>query len=239
MPTTALHKLASHPGPCALAESQSAKTPVLVLCDDLWHPAEIVRQGLAPQDDHGFDFVFLADGASWSASLMKAYPLVILAKSNVISADNKNPWLTAESQAEFKDWLQPGNGLLVLHSGTSGYQDLAVMRGLTGGFFLQHPDQCPVDILPRDGHPLTVGVSPFTVPDEHYFMSLDDDQADVFLQSRSPSGLQPAGWTRLAGRGRVCVLTPGHNLAVWLHPLFQTILGNALRWTAGHPEVAA
>jgi type 1 glutamine amidotransferase len=44
--------------------------------------------------------------------------------------------------------------------------------------------------------------------------------------------VQPAGWTRAEGAGRVCVLTPGHNLEVWLHPEFQKLLLNACRWTA-------
>jgi type 1 glutamine amidotransferase len=63
-------------------------------------------------------------------------------------------------------------------------------------------------------------------------MSLNDAQADVFLRSHSKHGVQPAGWTRIEGEGRVCVLTPGHNLEVWRHPEFQKLLLNALRWAA-------
>ena len=45
-------------------------------------------------------------------------------------------------------------------------------------------------------------------------------------------GTQPGGWTRQEGAGRVAVLTPGHNVEVWLHPSYQTLIGNALRWCA-------
>ena len=41
---------------------------------------------------------------------------------------------------------------------------------------------------------------------------------------------RPGGWTREEGTGRVCVLTPGHNVEVWLHPIYQALLGNTLRW---------
>jgi type 1 glutamine amidotransferase len=68
--------------------------------------------------------------------------------------------------------------------------------------------------------------------DEHYFMAMNDARADVFLNSLSKHGVQPAGWTRAAGAGRVCVLTPGHNREVWQHPEFQKLLLNALRWAA-------
>jgi type 1 glutamine amidotransferase len=61
-------------------------------------------------------------------------------------------------------------------------------------------------------------------------MALDDMQADVFLAATSEHGTQPAGWTRCEGAGRVAVLTPGHNVEVWLHPDYQALIGNALRW---------
>lgn len=45
--------------------------------------------------------------------------------------------------------------------------------------------------------------------------------------------MQQGGWWREEGDGRVCVLTPGHNAEVWVHPEFQTLLRNALLWCAG------
>jgi type 1 glutamine amidotransferase len=36
--------------------------------------------------------------------------------------------------------------------------------------------------------------------------------------------------TRLEGEGRVAVITPGHNVEVWLQPGFQTLLRNGLAW---------
>lgn len=70
-------------------------------------------------------------------------------------------------------------------------------------------------------------------PDEHYLMHLDDPQAEVFLTTASAHGSEPGGWTRREGQGRVCVLTPGHNLAVWLHPHYQVLIRSALRWCGG------
>ncbi len=83
---------------------------------------------------------------------------------------------------------------------------------------------------PRTNHPLTMGITPFTLKDEHYFIAMDDPQADVFMTTHSEHGEQPAGWRRMEGAGRVAVLTPGHNLEVWLHPSYQALLLNALRW---------
>jgi len=216
---------------------------VLVLCDDTWHPAATVRQGLArlqaarggarsSPSGRRLAFEFLEDGAAWSAARMGEFPLVILAKANIMSAKNHQPWLGVDLQQAFPDYVRRGNGLLVIHGGTSRYEKLPAMNALLGGAFVRHPEQCLVTVEPEPRHPLAAGVSPFTVRDEHYFMAMGDPQADVFLQARSEHGVQPAGWTRAHGKGRVCVLTPGHNLEVWLNPGFQRLLSNALNWSA-------
>ncbi len=205
---------------------------VLVLCDDRWHPARVPRVGLGALGEGEFQFEFIEDAGQWSAERMAGYPLVILTKSNNVSATDERNWMTPEVEQAFVDYVRQGGGLLAVHSGTAGYRETRTLRALLGGVFIQHPPQCPVTVTPVEGHPLTAGCAPFTLKDEHYHMELDDRQADVFLQATSEHGSQPGGWTRLEGRGRVCVLTPGHNVEVWLHPSFQALLGNALRWCA-------
>jgi type 1 glutamine amidotransferase len=203
---------------------------LLVLCDDFWHPAKIPQKGLVGLGKFDFEFDWIEDANDWSAKRMGAYPVTILTKSNNISSTDETPWMTEPVQGAFLDYVKNGNGLLVLHSGTAGYQHTAVLRALMGGVFRDHPEQCPVTVEPRAGHPLTEGCEGFTLKDEHYLMDLDDDQADVFITTSSVHSTQPGGWRRYAGDGRVCVLTPGHNLEVWQHPTYQTLLLNSLYW---------
>ncbi len=205
---------------------------VLVLCDDYWHPARIVREGLCAVKDEHFSFDYIEDARNWSPERMADYPVVVLAKSNNISAADQAGWMTEEAQSAFVDYVSRGKGLVAIHSGTAGYDQMPRLRGLLGGVFTHHPPQCPVTVKPGAGHPLAAGCAVFTLTDEHYFMALDDAGADVFLQTKSEHGVQPGGWTRLQGQGRVCVLTPGHNLEVWQQPDFQTLLRNAMNWCA-------
>jgi len=210
---------------------------VLVLCNDYWHPARVPREGLSPLQDKGFTFDWIEDARDWSAERMTAYPLVILTKSNNVSSSDSSGWMTDEVQSAFADHVTKGNGLLAIHSGTAEYQNALILRNLLGGVFAHHPDQCAVTLEPQAGHPLTEGVEAFTVTDEHYFMSMHDPYADVFLTSHSEHGhdvhVQPAGWKREVGKGRVAVLTPGHNRDVWLHPSYQKLLFNAMHWCGG------
>ncbi|MBN1936424.1 MAG: ThuA domain-containing protein [Anaerolineae bacterium] len=201
----------------------------LVICDDYWHPARTVRGGLATLNDSGFEFDWIENAADWSAERMAGYPLVLFAKSDNVSGTDQATWVTDAVQQAFVDYVRQGGGLLAVHSGTV-YARQPVMRALLGGAFVRHPEQCPVTIDPKEGHPLTVGSAPFTQVDEHYMMELDDAQADVWMTTTSAHGPQPGGWTRVEGQGRVCVLTPGHNVEVWQHPSFQPLLVNSLRW---------
>jgi type 1 glutamine amidotransferase len=202
----------------------------LVLCDDYWHPARTPRAGLEPLAGGGFEFDWIEDAAEWSAERMAGYAVVLLTKANNISAADQRPWVSPEVERALRDYVAGGNGLLAIHSGTAGYAETPALRGLLGGVFVSHPPQCLVTLEPHTPHPLTAGSAAFTLKDEHYVMALDDAQADLFLTTRSEHGTQPAGWTRREGNGRVCVLTPGHNLDVWLHPAYQALIRNGLTW---------
>jgi hypothetical protein len=202
----------------------------LVLCDDYWHPARIPREGLGALAGPEFSFDWIENAHDWSAKQMAEYPATILTKSNHVSSTDQTDWMTESVQAAFHDYVYKGNGLLVVHSGNAGYEQKPVLRRLLGGVFDHHPEQCPVTVEPLLGHPLSIGSAPFTLKDEHYFMALDDQQADVFATTKSEHGEQPGGWRRTEENGRVVVLTPGHNLDVWLHPSFQILLLNSLRW---------
>jgi type 1 glutamine amidotransferase len=204
---------------------------VLVLCGDYWHPGHVARQGLGPLVQAGFSFDWSEDPREWSVEVMHSYPLVVFARANEGASDERRPWMTGEIELAFKEYVRKGNGLLVIHSGSASYAKFPVLTALLGGAFTHHPAQCQVTLEPQGSHPLAAGVSPFTVFDEHYFMDREPD-TEVFMASRSEHGVQPAGWTRREGQGRVCLLTPGHNLEVWLHPAYQALLQKAFHWTA-------
>ena len=203
---------------------------ILVLCGDAWHPPEIARKGLETLAGVEFVFDWIEDTREWSPEIMASYPLVILTKSDNVSTTDKTSWMTDSVQAAFLEHVQHGNGLLTIHSGTAEYEQKPVIRGLLGGVFLHHPEQCLVTMTPQKDHPLCDGAAPFTLQDEHYFMALDDPHADVFMTTSSVNGEQPGAWRREEGQGRVAVLTPGHNLDVWLHPSYQSLIINSLCW---------
>jgi type 1 glutamine amidotransferase len=125
-----------------------------------------------------------------------------------------------------------------------------MLENLIGCRFLGHPNQCPVTVQPVKPHPVTDGVGIFCETDEHYRIEITAADADILLASYSPpqgeeskyqdepyhntpAAIHAAGFVRIQGKGRICVLTPGHTPAVWQNPQFQKLLVNALKWAGG------
>lgn len=205
---------------------------VLLIDDDYWHPGHVAEEGVKPLEAKGFSFDVLSDGAAFMDKKLTDYPAVLFAKSDNRTAEDQSKWVTEEARAALLAYARGGGGLLAVHSGTV-YGGMEDMRGLLGGLFMTHPRQLPVTFRPKAGHPLAAGTAAFMETDEHYFMDMAEGPVDVFLTGESRHGALPAGWTRKEGRGRVCVLTPGHNVEVWLNPNFRRLLENALNWCAG------
>ena len=197
-----------------------------VVCGDKGHPCKQITRGLEAAVPGMFEFDPVGALAS---DTLDDTALLVVAKSNAPYANNGTPWLTPEDGELVRKFVSTGGGLLVLHAGTVGNPPGTAMRSLVGGAFHHHAEICDVSLEPVEGHPLAQGVEPSTVWDEHYFVDTDEG-IDVFLYSRSPEGVQPAGWTKTVGQGRVYVLTPGHTEAAWVHPGFQDLIRRGLSW---------
>ena len=204
-----------------------------LLCDDYYHPGEIPQQGLQALSEIGIQFDVTPDARDFSFARLAEYPVVVLAKGDSVSARIREPWETPEVEEAFVNYVEAGGGLLVIHSGTTGKTGADRLHALMGCRFISHPEQCPVTVTPLKQHPITEGVQPFTQQDEHYFIDLYARDADILAVSSSVHGVTVSGYVRTQGKGRVCVLTPGHNLAVWQDMEYRKMLCNALRFCAG------
>jgi len=220
---------------------------VLLLCDDYWHPAQILIDGVAPLANHGFQFDIITNVKDFSPDTLSSYPVVLLAKDDETSHEDKTPWKTKEIQNAFVSYVENGGGLLVAHSGIVSGVQTEVLECLIGCYFVYHPNACPVTVQPIKLHPVTEGVGMFCETDEHYRIEILASDADILMASYSPpqgeaekyqedpynntqAWICPAGYVRTQGKGRVCVLTPGHILPVWLNPQYQRTIANALKW---------
>jgi len=223
---------------------------VLLICDDYWHPGQVPIEGVAPLKQDGFEFDVVSDAKDFKPEMLSPYPVVLLVKSDQVSQEDKSSWKTEAVQKAFIDYVEKGGGLLAVHSGLVGCNENKGLEQLIGCKLTYHPHDCPVTVQPLKPHPVTQGVGVFCETDEHYRLEILSPDVDILAASYSPAQgtpdkyeedpynntpawICPAAYVRTQGEGRVCVLSPGHLLPVWLNPQFQRTLANALRWAGG------
>jgi type 1 glutamine amidotransferase len=224
---------------------------LLLLCDDHYHPGSVPTEGIAPLKEKGFDIEVISDANEFKPEMLADYAVIIMSKCDHTTLKNNTPWKTDEVQEAFVRYVENGGGLMVTHSGTVKGKTTEKLDALIGCRFAFHPNNCPVTVDVVKPHPIAEGVGLFTEVDEHYHLTITADDADIFLASyaadqgdeekyasepyfNTPAAIRAAGYTRTQGKGRICVLTPGHTLEVWLNPQYQRILENALKWCAGN-----
>ena len=210
---------------------------VLVICDDFYHRGEVIKEGLDFLRDE-FDMTYAMDMSEYSFAdkPLSGYNVVIIAKENLISNSNKDHWFDENIEKQFEEYVSNGGGLIFLHAGAVLCRNFAILKSISGCAFINHPEQCVVDFNITSTHAIINGVEGFAEKDEHYFIDFTANDADIFLESVSPHGTQPAGYARIHNeRGRVCVLTPGHNLSVFQNGQYKKIIRNAVDWCAKNP----
>jgi len=220
---------------------------VLLICDDYWHPGQVPIDGFAPLKKRGFEFDIITDLKDFSTGMLSKYPVVVLSKCDEKSPEDKTSWKTDDVQQAFIDYVENGGGLIIAHTGLVAGKATQALDRLIGSKFTYHPKDCPVTVQAIKPHPITDGVEMFCEIDEHYRLQILSDDVDIIMASHSPSQgeeskyeedpyhntvawIGAAVYVRSQGKGRVCVLTPGHHLAVWHNPQYQRVLENALRW---------
>ena len=208
---------------------------ILVLCDDFWHPAEIVKKGLEPLagEEYRFDFVMDAKDIL-TPEMIRQYPLIMNCKSNCLTSGNQAEWfeegVTEVMPRDFMEYVKNGGGFLSVHSGNTSKEN-DPYTDFIGNYFIFHPPRCEVEIKITGKHPVTEGVNDFTIRDEHYQIRVTARDAKLLFQTVSASGgVQTGGYVREMGKGRICVMTPGHILSVWHHQEYKKIMKNAKDW---------
>ena len=219
----------------------------LLLCDDFYHPGEVPIQAITPLREKGIAFDAIKNAKDFNPETLSNYNTVIMSTCDNISQGDTTPWKTVAIQEAFIKYVENGGGLLVTHNGTVAGDNTEKLDKLIGCRFAYHPNQTHVLVQAIKPHPVTEGVRPFCQLDEFYELELLAHDVDILAAAytppqgqeekyetepyyNAPAFIAPAVYVRTQEKGRVCVITPGHNLEVWLDAQFQRLLENAIRW---------
>jgi type 1 glutamine amidotransferase len=200
--------------------------------EDKWHKRDVIL----PAMEAAFGTEIVAsdkpEDIPW-ASLKDEAALYISQKGEdqELPDGTKFHWITDERARGLWDFVNSGGAALFIHCGTVLESSGGLYRELVGGSFIEHPERTQVTYVPQKGHPVTEGVEPFTVSDEHYYCSLDVTRIRPFMIGGSAGNAWIiTGWCQEPGAGRTVTLTPGHTSEAASHPQMIKLVRNAAKW---------
>lgn len=218
------------------AANDGAKHALILIGDQPHEPGHI-EEGLRPAL-RAADVVphFTVDVRALSADNLAHVQLLVVLRDGLQRPlpEDGEPymWMTDEQQRAVVEFVEQGGGFLNLHNSMGLYPKDGPYLRLVGGAYTGHGplERFRVEVLDHK-HPITGGVSAFTVADEQHTPIYDEAKVHLLLQSRSDEGkTAAAGWVREVGHGRLCHLAPGHTREALLHPMYQRLLRNAIGW---------
>lgn len=150
------------------------------------------------------------------------------------------PWY-AQKQAKVLQGLgQNGQGLFFMHHSLLAFPDWppwADMVGVSDETYRDYHLNVDMDyrIVDRD-HPITHGLSDFTMTDEAYEMDgVASDKGHVLIETDHPRNIKTVAWTRQHENSRVFCFQAGHDEKAYRHESFARIVRRALFWLAEQP----
>lgn len=165
----------------------------------------------------------------------------------ILFYDQNNAPVSEVQRENFKKMLERGIGLVCLHHHLSSNQEWEEYCDLIGGRdfafkegIVIHGKSYPqstfvdgqtLDIqIANSSHPITQGLTDFTIEDEAYGKCLVLPGAEVLLTTEHPLATREVAWTWRYGNSRIFVNMLGHGVEAWTSPEYREILHRALHW---------
>jgi type 1 glutamine amidotransferase len=218
----------------------------LVLIGDEPHEPGHIEEGLRPVfEATGVVPHFAVDVKALSADNLAKVGLLVVLRDGLqrpqTGPKSEYVWMTLEQERAVVDFVKGGGGVLCLHNALGLYPAGGSYLKLMGGRYTGHGPLERFRVEVKDQrHPITRGVRDFSTADEQHAPEFVKDKVHLLLQGRSDQGkVTTAGWVLEPGRGRVCYLANGHTREALLHPMYQLLMRNAVRWCLRLEEGAA
>ena len=216
----------------------SASRPhALILIGDQPHEPGHLEEGLRPVfEAAGVIAHFTVDVNALSAHNLAKVQLLVILRDGLMrpQRDIRSHfiWMKPEQERAIVAFVEGGGGFINLHNAMGLYPANGPYLNLVGGRYIGHGplERFQVEVVDTT-HPVTRGVDSFFVADEQHTPPYDEGRVHLLLRNRSDDGkTAAAGWVREQGRGRLCHLANGHTLEALLHPMYQRLMCNAVRW---------
>ena len=167
---------------------------------------------------------------------------------DVIVFYNMTQDISQKRRRNFIRLLDKGVGVVALHHTMAAFQEFPRFKKIIGTKYYAK-DTMEGDVLHKQGtylhdvdmtvhiadknHPITQGMSDFTIHDETYKNCWFDEDNHVLLTTDHPTSDRTIGWVRNFERARICTIQLGHDSKAYENSNYQQLIERAIHWTAG------
>lgn len=169
---------------------------------------------------------------------------------DVIVLYNMGQRISEKRQANFLALLDRGVGLVALHHSVAAFQEWPEFQNIIGCHY--YIDDKTVNGVThsksawREGidmkvavadatHPVTQGVTDFSIHDEGYYQYTFDPGVHVLLTVDHPNSAKIVALAKTSRNANVCYIQPGHGPLIFTNPNYQRLVAQAIRWAAQGP----
>ena len=154
--------------------------------------------------------------------------------------------LSVKHQENFKILLGKGVGLTIIHHALCGFPDWHEYEDIIGATYVAEEQtrdgvhipspiwKHDLDILIKvedSKHPITKGITDFTVHDEAYKGWIYHDGNHLLLSSENKHSNHQIAWTRLYNDSRVFCIQLGHDKFSYENKNYHKLLKQGIEWT--------
>ena len=173
----------------------------------------------------------------------RIYGTSMLDQYDVLVYYDMNQEITEEQKQSFLDVVERGMGFVFLHHSLASYQDWPEYLAIQGGRYhldpqdaskkstFKHDVNMNVTII-EPGHPVTNGLSDFTILDEVYGNFEVLPTVQPLMKTDHPESGEIIGWAHEYGASKIVYLQLGHDHHAYTNPNYRQLVQQAIQWTA-------
>jgi hypothetical protein len=150
-------------------------------------------------------------------------------------SDEDHPWYAGKPRTVLEHLGSTSQGLVVLHHAALAYPEWPTWQQIAGlekrDFDYHHDQSLTIDVADTN-HPITRGLSSWTMIDETYEMNEPEPDCHILLTTDHPKSMKSLAWTRTYRNARVFTFVAGHDNQTWADEQFRTVLARGIAWTS-------
>jgi hypothetical protein len=178
----------------------------------------------------------MEDWACDAGGVRQQYDVAIFYNMHIATPTGEGSWCEAPVKPAIEGLGSPTQGILVLHHAVLAFPEWPLWTEVTGlpgrGRFTYDIGETLTVDLADTSHPITEGLSSWTMVDEVYGTEEPSSDCHILLTTNHPKSMKAIAWTREHHGSRIFCLQSGHDNATWANPVFRIILARGIAWCA-------